>query len=325
MKHGLFKVFRIVTFAGLVVLLAVHIGHAPVLKRLLFVALAVLWFVPTLLPAGAQSRVGRALLRHDAVLTAVDAYLVMATAAVVLFGSWNYPVQLLGAYVFLAGAVCGPQAGATAAFAAFFGLLNSWLLPVGDLRAASILSGAGAALMALVVGTAWCWSLPLLARMVQQSVAGVSQPAAPAVPVAEQIAALEVRLRAVSAERDHAPEQLSEREAKLAARQTAEASPAPPVEPAAEPEPTAGAAPESPRSAIVVPATDDPALKARLEQVAAALADGRAERVALLAEKQKLLSEVADLAKELKAVQASAAEAAGTPATSPEGGSHANG
>jgi chromosome segregation ATPase len=131
-------------------------------------------------------------------------------------------------------------------------------------------------------------------------------------PIADRIAALEVRLRDMSAERDRAQERLSEWEKKQANR----AADTPSQEKQAAPEPA--------RSAIEVPVTEDPVLQARLVQVAAALTESRAERAALLAAKQKLMAEIADLYRDLKAVPASAS-AASTPATLQEGGAHANG
>ncbi len=321
MKQNLFRVFRIVTFVGLVVLLASRISRAPAPKLIcFFLTLVLLWFVPSILWSLVRSRAGRPLLhgRDVAVFSAVDGYLLLMAAAAALVGVWHRPVLLLGAYVFFAGLLGGPLAGATAAGATFFGLLNGWLLPIGDLRGGTLLLGGGTALAALACSMAWWWSLPMLVRMVRVAVVGEEQAKSLDEPIANQIAALELRLRSVSAERDQAQEQLNEWDAKQAARATAASSSDPKD------------ASVSPGATSAVPVTSDPALQARLNEVAAALADSRAERAALLAEKQKLLAEIADLDKELSAVQASVAantpEPTPTPTPAkPEEGTHANG
>ena len=313
MKFSLFKVLRFVTFAGLVALLAVRICCAPAPKLFFFLALVLFWFVTTLIWVGARGTAVRSMLRHDAVFAAVDGYLLLTATAAALAGVWNRPVLLLGAFVFSVGLFCDPLAGAAAAVTAFFGLLNGWLFPTGDLRLKSILLGGGTTLAALACGFAWRVSLPLLVRMVRSAVTGeADQPALPVLPIAERIAAMEVRLREMSVERDRAQERLSEWEAKQADRTAGASS----LEEKGAPEPA--------HPAVVAPVTDDPALQARIDQVTAAVTDSRAERAVLLAEKQKLMDEISDLKKDLKSVQASI-PVANTPATAPGGASHANG
>ena len=307
MKHGFFRVFRIVAFAGLMLLFACRMIQAPGLRQFFFLALALLWFVPTLIWEKVRRKVGFSMLRHPAVFAAVDAYLVLMASAALLAGVWHRPMLLLDALVFLAAMSAGPMAGGAAALAGFFGLLNGWLLPGEDLQRATLLVGVGTALAALICGLAWRLSLPLLVKMLQPP-NGQSASAASLPPLAERIAAMEIRLREMSAERDHAQEQLSDLEKQM-------------FRPGDAPLPEHK--PEVARPVAAVPVTDDPELKARLDQVMAALADSRAERAALLAEKQKLTVEIADLVKELTAVKASMAESAAT--ATPAGDTHANG
>ncbi|MEI6212181.1 MAG: hypothetical protein WCR06_11220 [bacterium] len=312
MKHGFFSVFRMVTGAGLVVLLGVRIGQTMALNLLLLLVLVMLWFVPTLLWCGARSKVASWIPRHDGVFAAADGYLVMQVAAQALAGVWHHPLLLLGAYVFFAGVAGGSLAGAAAAGATFLGLLNGWLIPANHLPGKTILLCGGTALIALVCGMAWRLSLPLLVQMVRLTRAGKDPAASAEQRVADRIAELEDRLREMSDKRDRAQERLSEWRTKQAARAAEAAA----VQRKADAEPV--------RPTVEVPATNDPALKARLEQVAAALADSRAGMAALLAEKQKLMVELSDLSKELLAVRSSTASA-NTPATPPGGEAHANG
>ena len=292
--------FRIGTCVGLSALLVARIMRAPSPKLFLFLVLLLLWFAITLVWGGAQRRM-RLMLRHDAVFAAVEGFLVLVIAALSLPGSWPLYLLLLGVYVFLAGLTGGVLPGAAAAIATFFGLLNGWLLPANQLHGPLVLLAASTALMALACGICWRWGWPVLARMMRRPAGNEFPVADPAQPIEERIAAVEIRLRDVSAERDRAQEQLSAWEARQAAGGAGS-----PLEEKPAPEPA--------HSATNLPVTDDPALQSRLEQVAAALADSRAERAALLTEKQKLMSEIADLDKELTAVKASAAEAAGTSA-----------
>lgn len=302
-RHDFVRVFRMVTCAGLVALLAARIGHIPVSKLVFFLALVLVWFIATLLLTRSQE-VSRTILRHAGLVGAVDGYLVLVVAAVALRAVWHMPLLLLGAYVFLAALAGGVWVGAAAAGATFFGLLNGWLLPENALHARPVLQGVITAVIAMACGTAWWYSLPLLLQVLrQESAVEQESPASPGQPMAERIAVMETRLREMSAERDRLQERLSEAEARQAAGTTAQAP-----EPQVVPEPV--------HTALVLPATDDPALKAKLEQVAASLTDSRAAREALLAEKQKLLGEIADLTKELTAVKASiASEAANASAT----------
>ena len=106
MRHDFVRVFRMVTCAGLVALLAARIGHIPVSKLVFFLALVLVWFIATLLLTRSQE-VSRTILRHAGLVGAVDGYLVLVVAAVALRAVWHMPLLLLGAYVFLAALAGG--------------------------------------------------------------------------------------------------------------------------------------------------------------------------------------------------------------------------
>ncbi len=299
MKRNLFTGLRFVTCGGLLALLLMRASQIPAHTFWLFLPLVLLWFVPTLGWRFTRIQLPHPQLAGDFLYTMVDTYLLLMTTAEAVSDSWHNPFLLLGGYVFLTSLLGGARVGGGSAGAGFFGLLNGWLLPADELRGATLLLGGGAALAGLACGTVWRLGVPWLRHAVAQVPTSEPTPNQPQDVLATQIAAMEGRLRDISAERDQAQERLSEWEA-LHPR-----LPAPPH--------PAHAAPNTPTAPTPAGEAE---LLIKLQQREAALASIKAEKSALLTEKQALMAEISGLTKELMAAY-SASPTSDQPATTP--------
>lgn len=290
MRHNPFTYLRITTFGGLLLLLITRAFHAPTLSVLAFLLVTLFWFAGTLLLAILPERPARETLLNNVLFALLDSYLLMMVTSETIAGVWENPYLLLGGYIFLASMLGGATIGSGSALTGLCGLVNGWLLPVDDLQWDTFLTGSEVATGAFLCGTIWHVAIPLLYR------AFYPPPAPP--PAAEHspqhtgmIAEMENQLQKINYERDTAQKRLQE----LTSPPPAPAETAAAATPVTEP-PTGL---EAERPAVSATAPD--LMGERLRDVAAALEKGRAEKSALIADKQRLSAEVAELSNELMA------------------------
>ena len=284
-RNNPFTILRIATCVALLALLGTRIlDNGPTINLLLFLLLVVFWFLPTILLNAVQVKTPRARLLSNTLCAVLDAYVLLMATAEVAADIWTKPFLLLGAYVFLASLLGGPLAGAGSAASGFCGLLNGWLTPQGELQPLLLLSGAGAAAAGFVCGSAWRLILPAIIRTAQQQ-APPSEPTATLQAEMAPLRDMEARLLAITAEREHAREQLRQLEAQH-------------PEPAAPPQPEPVATPPPPPAA---PAGEQVQPQAYLQQMEEELSAIQAEKTTLTAEKTQLMTEISRLSDELMA------------------------
>ena len=292
MKRNPFTFLRIVTCIALLALLGGRIlTSGPTINLLLFLLLVVFWFVPTLLLNAVQAKTSNIRVFNNVLLlcAVLDAYVLLMATAEAAADIWSKPFLLLGVYVFLAGLLGGMAIGACSAIFGFCGLINGWLIPLGELQLPMVLYGAGTSVAGFVCGSTWRLILPMMVHTAQQGMPQPSAPETPAEPKDEMLAGMEARLREITTERDHAQERLRQ----LEAQQTASAPP-PPADKPAVIEPPPKAKPPAPASEPLTP-------QSYLQQMEAELASLQAEKTALAAERPNLQTEIARLSDELMA------------------------
>jgi hypothetical protein len=314
-KLNLFTILRLATCGGLLALLLVRAPVLPAETFRLFLAVILLWYLPTLGWRLIRLRPLSQRIPAEILFAILDTYLVLMTTAEVLAARCLSPFLLLGAYLFLVTLTAGVRTGAAAAVAGFFGLVNGWLLPHGVLQQSAILMSVATALLGVACGAFWRIAIPPLLQSVRgqrQELITKSKPRTEEqVEIGRKIAELERLLRTAGAERDQAQERLAEWEIQHPA--PARPAPPPPLAPVIPVPGTPTPQPPPKGTPAHTPEDADNELP-RLQQMEAELAALQAEKSALQAEKHALMQEVAGLTKELMAVYAPApADGAPTP------------